>query len=283
MLTDFGIVDDFAGICHAVLATHAPGAPVIALTHGVEPHNIVQGAVLLRHSVNFLPPNAVVLAVVDPGVGTDRRPIAARTSDGRYYVGPDNGLLAPALEAAGGATHVVRIMSDDIILRPTSATFHGRDVFAPAAAHLAAGGELSDLGPDLDAATLTPIELPQLRHENDHLIATVWHLDRFGNMSLNIDEAGFNEAFGEATHEIELAVRHDRFYASVRRTFADVSAGALLLYPDPYGSMSIAINQGDAADMFRLKPGSEVGMRQAASVATDVAAMATRAMHPQGS
>lgn len=283
MLTDFGVIDDFAGICHAVLASHAPHSPVIALTHGVEPHNIVQGALLLRHSLAYVPRDAVMLAVVDPGVGTERRSIAVEAADGRLYVGPDNGLLEPAVTRAGGALRLVRIIADDIILSPTSATFHGRDVFAPAAAHLARGGDLADLGPDLDPSTLTTLELPELRYESDHLIATVWHVDRFGNMSLNIDEAGFVEAFGNDGHDVELAVRHDRFYASVRRTFADVSSGALLLYPDPYGSMSIAINQGDAADMFRLAPGAEVGLRRAESIATDVAAMATRAMHPQGS
>src|SRR5690349_7638039 len=145
-LSDFGTADDFAGICHGVINLLCPEAQVIHVTHGIMPQAIGQGARVLAGALRFLPVG-VHLAVVDPGVGSERRAIALRSGDGRLFVGPDNGLLIPAADAAGGVEEAVEITNPEVMLSPVSRTFHGRDVFSPAAGHLAAGAALSDLGP----------------------------------------------------------------------------------------------------------------------------------------
>ena len=184
-LSDFGTSDDFAGTCHGVINLICPEAQVIHVTHGVQPQAIGQGARILAGAIRYLPPG-VHLAVVDPGVGSERRAIALRSADGRHFVGPDNGLLIPAAEACGGVTEAVGITNPAIMLQPVSRTFHGRDVFAPAAARLAAGMPLSELGPAIDPVDLVRRAAPDHHLEGTRLYASVQHVDRFGNIQLAV-------------------------------------------------------------------------------------------------
>src|SRR5580765_1964908 len=178
-LSDFGLDDDFVGVCHGVIARIAPDAQVIDLTHGIEPQAVLQGAVVLASSLPYVP-EGVPLAVVDPGVGSDRRAVAIRDREGRVFVGPDNGLLVPAAELAGieGAWAL-----ENAAYRPerVSRTFHGRDVFAPAPAYVATGVMPEELGPALGAASLARLELPKAEIGDGAIRAIVLLVDRFGN------------------------------------------------------------------------------------------------------
>ena len=145
-LSDFGLKDDFVGTCHGVIKRIAPEAQIIDITHGIEPQAVLQGALVLASTLPYMP-EGVHLAVVDPGVGGDRRALALRDASGRLYVGPDNGLLVPAAEKLGGIDGAWQLTNSDYMLEPVSATFHGRDVFSPAAAHLAPGVDPAELGP----------------------------------------------------------------------------------------------------------------------------------------
>src|SRR5215204_5003719 len=174
-LTDFGLQDDFVGVCHGVIARIAPDASVLDITHGIPPQAILQGAVVLANTVPYMP-KAVHLAVIDPEVGGDRRAIAIGTRDGCAFVGPDNGLLVPAATAAGiEAAH--ELTEERYRLERVSRTFHARDIFAPAAAHLAVGVPIEELGPAVDAATLVRLPIPEPRAEAKTLRATVLSVD----------------------------------------------------------------------------------------------------------
>lgn len=280
MLTDFGLADDFAGTCHAVILRRCPGAQVVHLTHGITRQHVLQGALVMRNSLPYMPV-AVHLAVVDPGVGTTRRAIALTCADGRAFVGPDNGLLIPAAEAAGGIVAVHEINDARFILQPLSATFHGRDIFAPAAAHLAGGGDLSDLGTAVDPATLVRLDIPEPTPISGGIVAEVWDVDSFGNISLHVSEDVLSAVLGGGDRA-ELTARADRYFVDVARTFASVRPGGLLLFVDAWGGVSLAVNRGNAAAMFRLKPGDTVEIRPVAAaepIAVDLPA--ARAMVPR--
>jgi S-adenosylmethionine hydrolase len=261
-MSDFGLVDDFAGVCHGVILQRAPGAHVMHLTHGITPQGVLHGAMVLRNTLPYMP-LAVHLAVVDPGVGTARRALAVDCADGRSFVGPDNGLLVPAIEASGGAVQAVSIEDPEFILSPLSATFHGRDVFAPAAAYLAIDGPISDLGPRVDHTTLVRLNIPQPVVHDGSVTSNVWNVDQYGNAALHLDAATLESVLEGARH-VELTIRSERIYATVARTYGNVRPGEALLYIDPYGCVSIAVNQGDAAAMFRLEAGREVSIEPAA-------------------
>src|SRR5581483_6601163 len=175
-LTDFGLQDDFVGTCHGVIARIAPDASVIDITHGIEPQAVLQGAIVLRNTLPYMPVG-VHLAVVDPGVGSARRAVALRTRDGRLFVGPDNGLLLLAAQEIDAAHELVNYR-----LEPVSRTFHARDIFSPAAAHLAAGVALEELGPAIDPASLVRVDVPESQPGR----ATVLVIDRFGNIATNL-------------------------------------------------------------------------------------------------
>src|SRR4051812_39756332 len=159
-LTDFGLEDDFVGTCHGVMKRIAPDVEIIDITHGIQPQSVLQGALVLANTLPYLP-EGVHLAVVDPGVGGDRREIAISGENGRIYVGPDNGLLVPAAEKLGGIQAAHEISNRQYALEPVSATFHGRDVFSPAAAHLARGLDIAELGPALEIDSLSRLEVPK--------------------------------------------------------------------------------------------------------------------------
>jgi S-adenosyl-L-methionine hydrolase (adenosine-forming) len=260
LLTDYGRDDDFVGVCHGVIRSIHPEAQIVDITHGIERYGVRHGAIVLGNTLPYMPVG-VHIAVVDPQVGTERRAVGLRTGDGRVLVGPDNGLLSLAWERCGGVDLAVDVTRSPHRLEPVSATFHGRDLFAPVAAHLAAGAELADAGDPLDAAELGGVELPQPRREGDALLAHALVVDRFGNAGLNVahdDLAGSGITLGGG---VELEVAGKRFLATYARTFADVGPGELLVYEDAYRTLAVAINRGDAAATLGLQPDSQVLLR----------------------
>jgi hypothetical protein len=262
-LSDYGVEDDFAGICHGVIATICPDARVIDITHGVARHDILGGALALRAALRYMPVG-VHLAVVDPDVGAQRRAVALRLADERLLVGPDNGLLWLAADEAGGVLEAVDIAHSKWRLEPVSATFHGRDIFAPVAARLAAGEQLADAGDPFDPAQLVTFELSRPRHEDGGILAHAIHVDRFGNVQLDAvhdDLIGAELGLGSGV-EIEAGARgHHR--AHYVRTFADVAAGELMLYEDADRTLAVAVSQGSAAARLAVAVGDELWIRPA--------------------
>jgi S-adenosylmethionine hydrolase len=261
-LSDYGLDDDFAGVCHAVIAGLCPDARVIDLTHGVPRHDVRAGALILRGALPYAPVG-IHLAVVDPDVGAERRAVALRTGDGRLMVGPDNGLLSLAAESCGGVVEAVDIAHSPFRLEPVSATFHGRDIFAPVAAQLAAGKALGDAGEPVDAARLTVLALPQPQVRDGTLIAHALYVDRFGNVQLNAGHEDLAELGLKLGHRVEFGVGSSGPYqAQYVRTFAEVDPDQLLIYEDAYRTLAIAISRGSAAarlglsvdDELRIKP-----------------------------
>jgi S-adenosyl-L-methionine hydrolase (adenosine-forming) len=256
-LTDFGLQDDFVGTCHGVMKGIAPDAEIIDITHGIPPQGVLQGALTLANALPFMP-GGVHLAVVDPGVGGARRALALRDKSGRIHVGPDNGLLIPAAEKFGGIDVAHELANPDYALESVSRTFHGRDLFSPAAAHLASGVELADLGPPIAADALARLDLPVPEVGTSRIRSTVLAIDRFGNVQLNLDRSHSDAAGIVPGTRVELQVGPERYYAVAARTFADARPGDLILYEDSYRNLSVAINGGSAASMFAIKPGQDV-------------------------
>src|ERR687886_193121 len=180
-LTDFGVEDDFVGTCHGVMKRIAPDVQIIDITHGVPPRQVLQGALTLANTLPYMPPG-VHLAVVDPGVGSTRRALALRDGEGRIHVGPDNGLLVPAAEKLGGIAEAHELTNPEYALESVSRTFHGRDLFSPAAAHIALGVPLAELGPPVDPDALARLDLPKPEVGQTRIRGTVLSIDRFGNM-----------------------------------------------------------------------------------------------------
>ncbi|MFN8222720.1 MAG: SAM-dependent chlorinase/fluorinase [Gaiellales bacterium] len=258
-LTDFGLADDFVGTCHGVIEQIAPGTRVIDVTHGIPPTAVTQGALVLASTLPYMPV-AVHLAVVDPGVGSARRPLALRDNDGRFFVGPDNGLLLPAADRAG-IVEARELANPEYALETISRTFHGRDLFAPAAAHLARGVPLAELGPPIDPDALVRLDLPVARVVDRGIEATALYVDSFGNIALNLTRGDLEELSIVPGTRLELELGGQRYYAVAARTFADARAGDVILYEDSYRNMSIAISRGNAAAMLHATPGRKVTVR----------------------
>lgn len=256
-LSDYGLGDDFVGICHGVIATICPQARIIDLTHGVRRHDVRQGAIILAQALEYLPVG-VHLAVVDPGVGSDRRAVAIEVGEGRRLVGPDNGLLSPACERAGGVVEAVDISRSPFCLQPVSATFHGRDIFAPVAAALAAGEPLNAAGALLDPATLVTLELPRPRRDNGRLIAHVRYIDGYGNVSLDAGHDDLAAVGLAADQAVQLELPAGRHRVVYGRTFADVGDGELLLYEDAERLLAVAVSHGNAAAQLGLAVDDEL-------------------------
>ena len=255
-LTDFGLEDDFVGTCHGVIAQIAPDARVIDVTHGIGAQAVLTGGLVLRSTIPYMPVG-IHLAVVDPDVGGNRRAVAIATEGGRIFVGPDNGLLMLAADELG-ITAVHEIANERYRLQNVSKTFHARDIFAPAAAHLAAGVAVEELGPAIDPETLVRIDVPEPAVGRTQISTTVLVIDRFGNVSTNarrehIDGLGIDEG-----DRVEIRLSLDRYYALVAQTFADAPPGELIVYEDSYGFVSIAMSRGDAARLTGVVPGDEV-------------------------
>ncbi len=252
-LSDFGLQDDFVGTCHGVIKRIAPETQIIDVTHGIPAQQILQGALVLASTLPYVP-IGIHLAVVDPGVGSQRRALALRDEEGRSFVGPDNGLLVPAAERAGIAA-VHEITNPEYALASISRTFHGRDIFAPAAAHLANGLSLDRLGPPLAPDALVRLDLPEPQLGQSRIGATILYVDSFGNIALNLTRDDMTQMGIAPGTQVELELAGERVYAIAARTFADARAGDIILYEDSYGNMSIAINGGDAARMLHARVG----------------------------
>jgi S-adenosylmethionine hydrolase len=256
-LSDYGEGSEFPGICRGVIARICPDARLVDITHGIARHDVRQGALVLRNALPYMPPG-VHLAVVDPQVGTERRAVAVRCADGRLLVGPDNGLLSLASAEAGGAVEAADISRSKHRLEPVSATFHGRDVFAPVAAALASGEALAEAGDPLDVEELATLELPRPRREGDTIVAHALLLDGYGNVTLDLqhaDLAGSGLAYGRAV-EVSAGARSRR--ATFTGTFADVPAGEMLVYEDASRALALAVNRGDAAATLGIALDAEV-------------------------
>ena len=269
-LSDFGLADEFVGVVHSVIRSIAPDVGIVDITHGIRRHNIRAGGLTLARAANYLSPG-VVVAVVDPGVGTHRRAVAVEVGDGMsVLVGPDNGLLAPAVGLVGGASRAFEITNPDVILPSAGgATFDGRDVFAPAAAHLCNGLSISDLGPEIDPATLTPGVLPvseieQGEHGPELVCETLW-VDHFGNCQLNVDPLELIDiagpggkvsvviGAGSASPDERVGLRVESYDA--------IPTGRIGLIVDSSGLLSLAVARGSAADELQLGEGIEIRIR----------------------
>jgi S-adenosylmethionine hydrolase len=258
-LSDYGHDDDFVGVCHGVMAGIAPEARIVDVTHGIGRHDVRSGALVLRRALPYLPAG-VHLAVVDPDVGGSRRAVALATAEeDRVLVGPDNGLLSLAAQRFGGAIEAVDVGRSPHRLEPTSATFHGRDVFAPVAAHLAAGAPLAAAGEPIDPDELVSLHMPLARLEERELVAHVLTCDRFGNVVLDVEHAELAGAGLKLGHPV--LVNGER--AHYATTFADVAPGELLLYEDAYRTLALAVNLGSAAQRLGLDLDAEVRIRPA--------------------
>jgi hypothetical protein len=251
-LSDYGLTDAFVGVCHAVIAGGCPSARVIDLTHGVPRGDVRAGALVLDGALPYLPVG-VHLAVVDPGVGSDRRAVAFGTGDGRRFVGPDNGLLWPAAERAGGVLEAVDIGRSPFALEPISATFHGRDIFAPVAARLSGGVALAEVGEPCDPAGLVRLELPRPKVEDGVLVAHAVYLDRFGNVQLDASVVALSPG-----QPVAISVRGESWPGVFGRTFADVAAGELLVYEDADRRLAVAVNHGNAVGRLGISIGDEL-------------------------
>ena len=256
-LTDFGLQDDFVGTCHGVIKRIAPDVEIIDITHGIRPGRILQGALVLRNTLPFMPVG-VHLAVVDPGVGGSRRPLALRDAEGRIYVGPDNGLLLLAADRFGGVLEAYELANPDYALDHVSRTFHGRDLFSPASAHLALGVSPTELGPPVDPEALVRLDLPEPEVGRSRIGATVLGVDRFGNVALNLSREHLEQASIVPGTRVELTSRGERYFAVAARTFGDTRPGELILYEDSYRNLAVAVSRGSAGELLGVDEGSEV-------------------------
>jgi S-adenosylmethionine hydrolase len=256
-LSDYGHEDDFVGVCHGVMASICPRARVIDITHGLPRHDVMAGAIVLRNVLPYMPVG-VHLAVVDPGVGAERRAVALRLGDGRHLVGPDNGLLSLAAATGEGIAEAADIGRSPFRLAPISATFHGRDIFAPVAAHLAGGASLADAGAALDPAQLIAVTVPSPAREGDALLTHVVYIDHFGNVQLDVGHEDLAGSVLKLGHRVALQTASETVYAQFARTFAEVAAGELLVYADAYRTLAVAVNGGDAAARLGVAPGDEL-------------------------
>jgi hypothetical protein len=255
-LTDYGLEDGFVAVCHGVSSRIAPNTRIIDITHLVPPGDVRRGAAVLAQAVPYFPP-AVHVAVVDPGVGTARRGVAV-AAGGSVFVGPDNGLLSWAVEAAGGATAAVSLTNRALWLDEVSATFHGRDIFMPVAAHLATGTALDQAGEEADPASLVTLPRPASSVREGMAEGEVVTVDRFGNAQLSV--AGADAARAGITPGTRIALGCQGRAVIIRfgLTFGDVAPGELVGYTDSAGLVSIAVNGGSAARRLELQPGTRV-------------------------
>jgi len=256
-LSDFGYQDEFVGVVHGVLARIAPDSRVIDITHGVTPGDVRAGALTLMRAIQYLP-RGVALAVVDPGVGTSRTPIAAETPWG-FFVGPDNGLLSPAVAMVGGATRIVAIENPDLVIPSEGATFDGRDRFGPAAAVLATGeAKLSDLGSEVDPAEVMPLILPLSDLEGGVLSGQAWWIDRFGNAQTNVSPEELSGLGVQPGSDLTVKVGNRHHVVPWVVAYGEVEPGKPLAHVDSYGLMALAVREGRADEWFGLSEGTAV-------------------------
>lgn len=257
-VSDLGLRDEFVGVCHAVIARIAPGTQVIDLSHGVAPHDVRAGALILAECLRFAPPDSVGLGVVDPGVGTARLAIAVETLAGHLLVGPDNGLLSVAWRADGGLRRAVTISSPDVVLQPISNVFHGRDVFAPAAAHLAVGMDLDGLGSNVSVDALVEVRIDEPEIEHGRIVCEVLDVDRFGNVRLNVRPAHLAAADLDHAAALEIATTGAVARAARIGSYGQVEVGAYGFLVDAWEWMSVIRYEASAAAGLGVRAGDPI-------------------------
>ena len=260
LLTDYGHEGPYVGVCHGTIRRILPSATIVDVAHSIEPYDVLQGALVLADAIPYLPVG-VHVAVVDPGVGTERRGVALGCWDGRHYVGPDNGVLMQAADSS-----VVEEAIDLGITPPSarteatpSITFHGRDVFAPAAARLASGVPLAELGEQLDPASLRRVSVPDAEPCPDGLRVAIVACDRFGTLQLACAPEQLGRLAGES--RVAISSEHRSAVALRSATFGHVQHGELLLYTDSFGHLAVAVRQGSAAALFGARVGERLTLR----------------------
>lgn len=256
-LSDYGLDDAFVGVCHGVIARIAPDVRVIDVCHEIAPQDVEQGAMTLASAVEYLPV-AVHLGIVDPGVGTKRRGVAVLTAQGSITVGPDNGVASTAWKALGGAVAARCIDNDALWLPNPSKTFHGRDVFAPVAAHLAAGRAFEDVGDEVDVDTLVHVEARLPTVDDDHVHGEIRAVDHFGNLSLNMQRGDLEAAGMNLGDTVELRMEGRTLQVPFTLTFGEVPPGRTAVCEDSYRHITIAVNLGHAAKTLRARRGDPV-------------------------
>ena len=257
-LSDYGRVDEFVGVVHSVIRSTAPDVTIVDVTHDVPRHDVRAGGLTLARSAQYLCPG-VVLAVVDPGVGTTRRAIAVEVGEGQsVLVGPDNGLLAPAVAMVGGATRAVSLTNTEFHLPAPGPTFDGRDVFAPVAASLCVGASFDDLGEAIDVNSLTPGIIPVVREEDGDLVSEVMWVDHFGNCQLNVDPDDL-DGWGDVVH---IEVGGEWRLARRVHTYGEIGEGQIGLVVDSYGLLSVALDRRGADSELGLRTGHQVRIRR---------------------
>ncbi|MEY2398719.1 MAG: hypothetical protein QOJ00_1893 [Actinomycetota bacterium] len=256
-LSDFGHQDEFVGVVKSVIRGLAPHAAVIDLTHEIAVHDIRAGSLSLARAVPYVA-SGVVLSIVDPGVGTDRRAVAVEVADGEgVFVGPDNGLMAAAVALTGGAQRCVALTNTEFHLDAAGSTFAGRDVFGSVAGHLCNGVDLTEFGDAIDPVTLRPGMLPISREEDGALVGEVLWVDRYGNVQLNVDAEEL-EAYGDP---VQLAFQDKTRVVRRAAAYASVTPGDVGIVIDAYGLVSLAADRSSAAETLRLRPGDTVVVR----------------------
>lgn len=257
-LSDLGMRDEFVGACHCVIERIAPGTKVIDLSHGVPALDVLTGAILLADGIPYLPPDAIVLAIVDPGVGTERRAVAVEAEAGCALVGPDNGLLSLSWPALGGVRRAIEISSREVVIASGTKVFEGRDVFTPAAAWLAGGKPIEALGPEVDPASLVVRHLVEPEIERHLVKSEVLLVDRFGNLRLNVRPSDLEQAgLGDAA---ELRVTTPAATAIAHRvsTYHEVPEGEYGVLVEAWGWIAVVRDTGRAADGLEVEPGELV-------------------------
>ena len=257
--SDFGMGDTWVGMCHAVIHRSCPQARIVDLAHDIPPFDIRKAAVVASSGVWQLP-DALHLAVVDPGVGGGRRDLVLVTAGGSTLVGPDNGVLVPASWRSGGVTEAYSIVPEHLDFRSPLPTFHARDILAPAAAILACGVQASVIGEPVDPATLALPPFSIYAVEDEMLIAEVIDVDRFGSFRLAVPAEDAAERFSTGDR-LEIAVGHVQIEAPFGRTFSDVDEGAPVALIDSSGWFTVAVNMSSAAERYGVEPGAVTRIR----------------------
>jgi len=255
--SDYGLDDEFVGVCRGVMKRIAPEVEILDITHGIEPQDVQMGSMILSQAVPFLPP-AVHLAIVDPGVGTQRRGVVIGTRNGPALVGPDNGLLWLAADALGGAVEAHEITNDKYMLAPISRTFHGRDVFAPVAAHLSLGLPPEEVGPSIAVEDLARVTFPEARVDDDHVHGQIVMTDHFGNLGLNVERADLEGAGILLGDVLELRIGGKTWNTMYCETFSEVPVGRVAVLEDSHRHIAIAVNRGSARGTLEARRGDPV-------------------------
>jgi S-adenosyl-L-methionine hydrolase (adenosine-forming) len=265
--SDFGTRDPYVGICHAVIARIDPGLRVIDLGHQIPAGDVRRGATMLAQAAPFLPDPALLLAVVDPGVGTDRAGLVVQVGHGGVLVGPDNGLLMWAADALGGAAAAYAIENRALLLEPRSQTFHGRDVFAPVAARLALGLDPAEVGPPLPVASLVRLPDPVVVVAPGRLTAEILMVDRYGNLQTAARLDQLVAALGDRAWTIDggaltVEAADHALTARLGTTYGSVRPGDAVVYVDSAGLVAVARNGANAAAALRVGAGDQITIRR---------------------